>query len=280
MYNIKIINTSNNTRIILTESFRRPVALANLGVWSGNQAHITVDAPPFPQTFGLGPGIGPSAPRLGDHADVVGGAVPWAAKLTRSHGGGAQRGPATSGKTSNYNLRGLTPNGSGQTVYSSKFLFQLTSGQLGFKGATRKSSFVVSKLIQQFFNFIKSRSDNFRNIQFNIYFVGINPKDGVIMDQIRLALPKLIGPATGHGRGDEGAPNRGETGPTAGRGTGGFRSPTAPGGFPTTSGGLRPVSRRIMQNFQLAPLQAGRGKFYDITPIPFNGCKLKKSRRK
>ena len=29
-----------------------------------------------------------------------------------------------------------------------KMLFQLSCGQLGFKGATRKSSFVISKLIQ------------------------------------------------------------------------------------------------------------------------------------
>jgi ribosomal protein S11 len=106
---------------------------------------------------------------------------------------------------------------------STKLLVQLSCGHLGFKGSTRKSSFVVSKLIQlflkKFFSLYQSKA-----LPFNIYFLSNGPISnyGVQLDQIRRGL-------------------------------------------------LEPKGRQI---------RSTPCKIFDITPIPFNGCKLKKSLRK
>lgn len=247
MYNIKILNTSNNTRIILSESFRHSVSPHDvfrgeapaLGAGSLNLRVSSGGPNPF-GGGGLCPPAGGAAPQ------GVGGGHPFPL------GGMPPRGSGAAPGYPDRQVGGL-PSSAGESLSrshrASKMLFQLTSGQLGFKGATRKSSFVVSKLIQQFFNFFKSRSDNFRNIQFNIFFVGINPKDGVLMDQIRLALPKLISSRFSYLRNGRGLQN--------------FSN------LPNSPLRLAVFSKR-------GPV----GKFSDITPIPFNGCKLKKSRRK
>ena len=102
-----------------------------------------------------------------------------------------------------------------------KVLLQLSCGHLGFKGSTRKSSFVVSKLIQlflkKFFSIYMSKA-----LPFNIYFLSLGPISnyGVQLDQIRRGLH---------------------------------------------------AARQI---------RSSPASIFDVTPIPFNGCKLKKSLRK
>ena len=105
-----------------------------------------------------------------------------------------------------------------------KVLVHMSCGHLGFKGSTRKSSFVVSKLIQlflkKFFSIYMSKA-----LPFNIYFLSTGPSCqwqgyGVQLDQIRRGLH---------------------------------------------------AARQI---------RSSPASIFDVTPIPFNGCKLKKSLRK
>lgn len=114
---------------------------------------------------------------------------------------------------------------------STKVLVQMSCGHLGFKGSTRKSSFVVSKLIQLFIKKFLSIYMS-KALPFNIYFLSVGPSRsgyGVQLDQIR-------------------------------RGLHAARQIRSSGGSLSGS----PFSWSI----------------FDVTPIPFNGCKLKKSLRK
>ncbi len=202
-----------------------------------------------------------------------------------------------------------------------KMLFQLSSGQLGFKGATRKSSFVISKLIQLFFNRINILFPNFRYIPCNIYFLGPRNNYSVLMDQIRLGIRSwpqagnnfnIPSSALGGIKKDNSFSQSSTFFPEGIEFNHIFNLPSLPRPstvavnspegsplIPATLDGLPSLSsvipdsytvgsgRRISPTFNAAESERVRGnnslggiKIFDITPIPFNGCKLKKSRRK
>lgn len=202
-----------------------------------------------------------------------------------------------------------------------KMLFQLSSGQLGFKGATRKSSFVISKLIQLFFNRINILFPNFRYIPCNIYFLGPRNNYSVLMDQIRLGIrswpqvgnnfsisssalggikkdnsfsqsstfvPEVQAELLNHifnlpslPRPSGGAVNFNAAETDRVRGNNSL-IPATLDGLPSFTSVI-PDSSAVGSGRRISPTfnnSLGGIKIFDITPIPFNGCKLKKSRRK
>ena len=258
IYQIKILNTSNNTRILLISSPS-----------TAGEIYSTVPADTFK---GATPSKGPESGNF---------------SVFRRH----------------------------------KMLFQLSSGQLGFKGATRKSSFVISKLIQLFFNRINILFPNFRYIPCNIYFLGPRNNYSVLMDQIRLGIRSwpqagnnfnIPSSALGGIKKDNSFSQSSTFFPEGIEFNHIFNLPSLPRPstvavnspegsplIPATLDGLPSLSsvipdsytvgsgRRISPTFNAAESERVRGnnslggiKIFDITPIPFNGCKLKKSRRK
>jgi len=128
-----------------------------------------------------------------------------------------------------------------------KLYFQLTSGQLGFKGASRKSSFVLGKLIQQFALRLRLPSVSPRSAL-------INPPSSGVNSSLANSL----------------------SGSSALR----FNLISFKGKVPSNAVDLlrlfgnSPVLDKSRRTNVKSPLLIS-----DLTPIPFNGCKLKKSRR-